>query len=92
MVYDGAFIAEAFPALFLSLKQKKEEKQRQGGGKKTVEAFSDDGEESDDGEKGIIWLNFAEWRFRNTFSFGLFFLFMLLLAKNEKKRNLNIYN
>lgn len=60
MVYDGAFIAEAFPAHFpLSVTIRETAKHSAMVGER----------------KGIIWLNFAEWRFKNTFSSFCFILF-----------------
>lgn len=69
MVYDGAFIAEAFPALFLPLKQKRALK---------FSAIEDE-------RKGIIWLNLAEWRFKNTFSFWFYTFFYLCRFERNKE-------
>lgn len=85
MVYDGAFMTvEAFPALFSSRIEAKME------GKSTWELSASCGV-----RKGIIRLNLAEWRLKNTFSFVFFTVFILffylLYVALQRQRRINIY-
>lgn len=87
MVYDGAFIAKAFPALlplpsWRAAKVKVTKNWSQSCCRQMAREV-----------KGIIWLNLVEWRFKQKhISIHFFFFSLFILPSKAGEKVSNIYN